>query len=542
MQYILHRGIAGNQLAQDYMNQKESVLSLFPYHFCKNDVLLKRWESLKGRSYPRDDIKLAIQDYMEPFGLTPEIEQSLHKLENIDATVIIGGQQAGLLGGPLYTIHKIVALIKHAQMAEKELGKPVVPVFWIAGEDHDYEEVNHVFIRNQHQWNKSVYPEKLLKKTMVSDIPLNQPVSAAWVKEVLRQLGETPYTSELQATLNYCIQQAKTFTEFFTAFIHSLFKDYGLLLIDACHPTLRKLEQPLFVKIVEEGPQIALDIAKDQAEIVNMGYKPSLELDPQTIHLFITLHGERELLFYDQEQKLYFTKSGSVKWNKEELLAHVEQYPQHFSNNVATRPLSQELLFPTLGFIGGPGEIAYWCELRSVFKRFEMDMAPVIPRMQITYMESSVVKKLHQYGISYEEVIRTGMKEIKAEYLKERSPIHLFESVEETSNQIRSKYEELVGKVKEFDKGLLPILHKNEKFVIDQLHFLEEFIWKQLEKRNQKVLSDFDELDAFLHPFGGLQERIWNVCYFINQYGFDWLKQVMALELESGANHYVISF
>ncbi|MET3698087.1 bacillithiol biosynthesis cysteine-adding enzyme BshC [Bacillus oleivorans] len=542
MQYILHKGIAGNRLAQDYMNKKESVLSLFPYHFGKNDVLSKRWESLKNRSYPRKELKLAIQDYMEPFGLTPEIEQSLHRLENTEATVIIGGQQAGLLGGPLYTIHKIFALIKHAQMAEKELGKPVVPVFWIAGEDHDYEEVNHVFIRNGFKWNKSVYPEKLLKKKMISEIPLNQSVSRLWVLDVLRQLGETPYTAELHTFLNTCIKQANTFTEFFTAFIHSLFKDYGLLLIDACHPALRKLEQSLFVKIVEEGHQLAADIANDQAEIGKLGYKPTLELDPQTIHLFITDHGERELLFYDKEQNLYYTKSGSVKWSKDELLAHVEQYPQHFSNNVATRPLSQEFLFPTLGFVGGPGEIAYWCELRSVFKRFDLDMAPVIPRMQITYLESSVMKKLQQYNIHYEAVLNSGIKEIKDAYLKEKSPIHLFESVERTSNEIRNKYEELVGEIKEFDRGLLPILHKNEKFVIDQLHFLEQYIWKQLEKRNDKVLTDFDELDAFLHPFGGLQERIWNVCYFINQYGFDWLKQVMSLELESGANHYVISF
>lgn len=541
MQIFRHNGIAGNQLAQDYINKSESVLSLFPYQYGSPQSLRKRWESLMNRSFPRTELTEAIHSYMKPYGITTSVKQSLEKLSDQESTVIIGGQQAGLLGGPLYTIHKIFALLKQAASAENELEKPVVPVFWIAGEDHDYEEVNHVFVRNKNRWDKKVYPERTLKKKMISEIPLNQTVCQSWVKEVLKAYGETPYTGTLLTTLESCIRKASTLTDFFTAFIHELFKDYGLLLIDACHPTLRKLEQPLFFKIVEEGPYLIEDIQKDQEEIEKLGYKAALQLDPETIHLFVTIHGDRELLFYDKENRLYYTKSGRMKWSKEDLLATIESNPQYFSNNVATRPLSQEYLFPSLGFIGGPGEIAYWAELRNVFNRFQLEMAPVIPRLQVTYLEHPIQKKLHQYQLQYEEVVTAGIEPMKKAFLDERSPTHLFNAVETTIEDIRNKYDDLLKIFSEYDRGLLPVIHKNEKFVIDQLHFLEEHTWNHLEKKNEKALQDLDYLEAALYPFGGLQERIWNVCYFINQYGFEWVHQILAQELESGGNHYVIS-
>ncbi|GAA0331084.1 bacillithiol biosynthesis cysteine-adding enzyme BshC [Bacillus carboniphilus] len=542
MQIFRHNGIAGNQLAQDYINKTDTILSLFPYQYGSHDMFKKRWDSVMNRSYPRQEVSEAIQSFMEPFGLTPEIENSLHKLRNAESTVIIGGQQAGFLSGPLYTIHKIVAIIKQAASAEKELGKPVVPIFWIAGEDHDYEEVNHVFIRQSNNWDKKVYPEKILKKKMVSDITFDSETCKAWVTEILKQLGESPYTRGLQTELNRCIEQTTTITEFFTAFIHTLFKEYGLLLIDACHPVLRKLEMPLFQKLVEEGHHIATDIRKDQAEIEELGYTTTLDLDPNTIHMFVTVNGERELLLFDQEQGKYYTKNSNSQWTKEQLNSLIEESPHYFSNNVATRPISQECLFPTLGFIGGPGEIAYWAELRAVFNRFDLDMAPVIPRLQITYLEKGIMKKLEKYQVKYETVIQSGIGNYKKEYLETFAPTHIFQSVENTAKEIRKQYDGLLHDIRSYDKGLLPIIHKNEKFVLDQLHFLEEHVWGQLEKKNQKVLQDLDEIEAALRPFNGLQERVWNVCYFINQYDFDWFKQMMSLELESGGNHYIVSF
>ena len=155
---------AANRFATDYLTGSPGLQSFFHYNFNEKNAYIHRLDELKNRSFMRHELADHIQSFMSSYANSEKITDNINKLRKEDSVAVIGGQQAGILTGPLYTIHKVISIIKLAEQKEAELGVPVVPVFWIAGEDHDYQEVNHVYVMKDNKQEKWVYPEKNLEK------------------------------------------------------------------------------------------------------------------------------------------------------------------------------------------------------------------------------------------------------------------------------------------------------------------------------------------------------------------------------------------
>ena len=177
-----------NKLVNDYLINKN--FSFFHYSLTKEDKL-KRYEELMGRAFPRKQLATHIRSFMEKFSITKEIENSLAKLEDEKSVVVIGGQQAGLLTGPLYSIHKMLSIIIEAEQLEKLLQKPVVPIFWVAGEDHDIHEVNHAYKIEKGELIKHPYKQSLISdKQMVSKTYLDQLTIREWYEDLIASYGK----------------------------------------------------------------------------------------------------------------------------------------------------------------------------------------------------------------------------------------------------------------------------------------------------------------------------------------------------------------
>src|SRR5690606_20992855 len=209
-----------NKLVNQYILNNDA--SLFHYHFQKEEDVFSRYDELMKRDFPRKQLAEHIKNYMQKFGMSSQIEQSIQHLKEQDSVVVIGGQQAGLLTGPLYTIHKVFSIIHDAKEKEKILNKPVVPIFWIAGEDHDILEVNHVYKLNDGMLNKSTFEQKLShKKQMVSKVSLNKEQLVDWIQDVIASFGETSYTKDILSFIHDQIDEEMTYTEFFAKIINS---------------------------------------------------------------------------------------------------------------------------------------------------------------------------------------------------------------------------------------------------------------------------------------------------------------------------------
>ncbi|MDQ0273899.1 bacillithiol biosynthesis cysteine-adding enzyme BshC [Cytobacillus purgationiresistens] len=534
---------ATNRFATEYIAQTEDIQRFFHYRYNDSSDYQARLNELNNRSFMREELSSYINSYMEKFPSSDKVEESLAKLKEDNSAVVIGGQQAGILTGPLYTIHKVISIISLAKQKEKELGIPIVPVFWIAGEDHDYQEVNHVYVENRkHLMEKRVYPEKILEKNMVSNIELDIEICLKWAEEVIESFGETEFTNELLEFVHEAINRSNTFVDFFSYIIMQLFKEYGLLLVDSGDENFRSLEKEILKKQVNAAVEITNAVISQQKSVRDNGYSNMIELTDNAANLFYydEVYKERILLEYNQAERKFSGKDGVISFSHEELLRVAENEPERLSNNVVTRPLTQEWLFPTLAFIAGPGEIAYWAELKQVFDQFNMKMPPLVPRLNFTIIERPVDSYMEELGLELEDTLQHGTSEKKQAYLdsirsKERDEI--FSAIKE---QLSDQYRLLELHTRNEDKGMLPMLKKNETIVLNQIDFIADKLELSNQKKHDTMIRKYERIDSALTPGGAPQERVWNGLYYLNLYGMQFYSQILEHHWSFDGTHKII--
>jgi bacillithiol biosynthesis cysteine-adding enzyme BshC len=533
---------ATNRFASNYLKQSEEILPFFHYRFDQLSDDLERLAELKHRSFPRKEIARHIEGFMERFPSSPSIKNSIEKLKQDNSIVVIGGQQAGILTGPLYTLHKVLSIIKLAEEKEKLLNVPVVPVFWIAGEDHDYQEVNHVYIPIENKANKSIYPQKVLQKKMVSDIELNKETAHTWVRHLIETFGETIHTNNLLSFAEQQLEKATTFVDFFANMIMELFKDYGLLIVDSGDYQLRTLEKEIFINQLEHHDSITSLLQEQQGQIRSQGYPNAIEANDEAANLFYYDQklNERILLEFDRQKHCFVGRNGLISFSKAELLEIAANNPAKLSNNVVTRPLTQELLFPTIAFIAGPGEIAYWAELKLVFEHFGIKLPPIVPRLNITLLDRSIETDMEELNLKLQDVLSRGSELEREQFLQGIKDQEVTELFSEIKTQLQTQYRRVEEKTTQLDRGLLPLLQKNENYLLQQIAFMEGKLEESVKLQHQMILNKYDRIDLALRPDGSPQERIWNIFFYLNQYGLSLVNDLMGLRFTFDGTHKVI--
>ncbi|WP_102271555.1 bacillithiol biosynthesis cysteine-adding enzyme BshC [Cytobacillus massiliigabonensis] len=533
---------ATNRFATEYLEQTPEIQRYFHYRFNDRLEYEKRLTEIQQRSYMRNELAAHIEGYMDKFPASEKVMESIKKLKEKNSTVIIGGQQAGILTGPLYTIHKIISIIALAKQKERELNVPVVPLFWIAGEDHDYQEVNHIFIERNNKIEKKIYPEKVIDKRMVSTIELNHDLCYQWVEGIVQSFGETAHTKELLQVFEKAIHESKTFVDFFAWIVMHLFKDSGLLIIDSGDEKIRKLEKEFFIKQINNSREITKKVKEQQEVLKSSGYEHTIDISDQAANLFYydQENNERILLDYNFENNLFIGKDGQIQFTIEQMLELAGEFPENLSNNVVTRPLMQEWLFPTLSFIAGPGEIAYWAELKQAFEWFGLKMPPIVPRLNITLLDRSIETDMVELGLDLREILMIGAEKQKRDFLQTLKDENLDSLFESMKQGFLSNYEKLETYIAKGNKGMLPLLKKNEGKVIDQIVFLENKLEQYAHRKYEVVINKYDRVENALWPSGSPQERTLNGFFFINQHGPALINDLLDCTFTFDGTHKVI--
>ncbi|MEH7106869.1 bacillithiol biosynthesis cysteine-adding enzyme BshC [Bacillus sp. JJ1764] len=533
---------ATNRFASNYLEQSSDIMPFFHYRYNDEHEDQNRLAELKERRFLREQVANHIERFMQKFPSSIEVEHSIRKLKNENSVVVIGGQQAGILTGPLYSIHKVISIIKLAQQKEQQLGVPVIPVFWIAGEDHDYQEVNHVFVPVGEKADKWIYPEKVLQKKMVSDIEIDRNICREWVYNLVENLGETEYTNQLLEFSHVLIEKSTTFVDFFAGIVMELFKDYGLLVVDSGNSEFRQLQKEFLMEQINNHQGITLTLLEQQQQIREKGFPTTIEATEQSANLFFydQIRNERILLEYDNEDHHFVGKNGTVSFTKEELVEIVANHPEKLSNNVVTRPLMQEWLFPTIAFIAGPGEIAYWAELKLVFESFNIKMPPIVPRLNITLLDRSIEGELEEIQLSLDHVLQQGTTGKREQFLASIKDHEIDDLFQVMKDQLKEQYRLVEAKTSEIERGLIPLVRKNESFLLKDLNFMQTKLQDAVTKKHDIRLKKFTRIDLALRPNGIPQERVWNIYYYLNHYGLDIINRIMALSFEFDGTHKVI--
>lgn len=531
---------ATTPLATDYINGAFPLEKGFSYSLQQEDVFWRRLDDIKERTYPRRELVEYLRSYHQRFHASPETFNNIEKLLRPDSAVVVGGQQAGLLTGPLYTIYKIISIIKLAKEQERNLGVPVIPLFWIAGEDHDIAEVNHIYVAESGKVKKRVYPDVPQEKRMVSDLPLDGEVCSKWIDDIVKTYGETETTNKLLDFLSRCLDESKTFVDFFASIVLRLFASEGLVVLNAADASLRAIESSFFVSLIEHHREVTNAVLQKQRQLRQLGYKNALDVQPHCANLFYYDGRERWLLEHDPQKGVFRSKKGEVVFSKDELIQLAKTSPSKLSNNVVTRPLMQEFLLPTLAFVAGPGEIAYWAELREAFSIFGFKMPPVIPRVNVTIVERSIQTDLDDIGVDVMDVFTGRIAEVKEKWLARQTRYPLDEIFANAKAEIEQIHRPLREIGMEIDRGLAGLLTKNANLLQAQIDFLQQTLHRALMRKYETELRKFARVEMSLLPNQTPQERIWNIFYYINKYGFDFLEKLLRLDYKWNGMHKIV--
>lgn len=510
-----------NLFIRDYIEEKKEMTAFFDYDIHSEHTWKKRYDDLMERSFPREALADYMSAYHEKFD-SAAMRENIEKIRDERSVMVVGGQQAGLLAGPLYTIHKIISIIQFAKEKESALGVPVIPVFWVAGEDHDVDEINFVYTSGEKGPVKQKLPLHHVKKTAAKRTPLHQEKTERWLRDVFSTYEESAYTNDLFDQLLRCLRKSETFTDFFEWIVCDLFEEDGLLLLNSGDFGVKPLERTLFKQIVESSDAIVARLNNTQAAMKQAGYQPIIEAGDHQANLFYEYDDERFLI--EQENGQFSISEVGLTWTKDELLQEVEEHPERFSNNVVTRPLMQEALLPTLAFMAGHGEVNYWGELKGIFEYFDVKMAPVLPRLHVTILERHIDKKLPIRELSVEEVLTKGVKEKKDAHFQQSLPDSFVQSVQHAKRELANVHEAMRQEALEIEPSFEQLLDKNAKLIEDQLQFVYQKVAKRVEEKEGYILRDFERIENSLKPLEAPQERIWNIMYFLNKYGPEFFK------------------
>ncbi|WP_026692131.1 bacillithiol biosynthesis cysteine-adding enzyme BshC [Peribacillus kribbensis] len=506
-----------NQFASDYTSGRLKTDNFFHYDLNDEKVYEKRYSELMNRQFYRTELSEAIREFMRPLEINERVHQNIEALKEAGTVAVVGGQQAGLLSGPLYTIHKAISVISLARQQEKALNKKVVPVFWIAGEDHDYQEVNHVYILKNGRPEKTSYPYYSAGKPMVSDIGLDYETAVSWVERIFESYGETDHTNALISGMKEILKNSRNFVDFFARLMHEWFKEYGLLLIDASDIRLRGLESGYFTTMIKKAPEITAAVLEQQEFIASEGYKKAIEMSGNAANLFYYDLTDKERSLLELDGRGGFTAPGQ-SFTEAELLHIAETGPEALSNNVVTRPLMQESVFPVLAFIAGPGEAAYWAELKKAFELFEMKMPPIVPRLNFTLVERPIAADLDDLGLSLEDVLTGKTDESLQQFIEKIKDENLENLYQHMLESVQKAHADFSSHALTIDAALEPLLKKNQELIQKQLEFIHDKADGANRMKYSIIIRKYERAAASLYPGNSPQERIWNPFYFLNKY------------------------
>ncbi|WP_018932777.1 bacillithiol biosynthesis cysteine-adding enzyme BshC [Gracilibacillus lacisalsi] len=527
-----------NKFITDYQKEVKDLLDHFDYNPYDENVFKEREKDLKEQPFQRDALADVLHSINRRWSATEATFENIERLRDENSVVVIGGQQAGMLTGPLYTINKIVSIIALAKQQEELLGVPVLPVFWIAGEDHDFAEVNHIFLPEETELRKYPIEDHHKERTSVSNRTLNKEQTYRWLKTTFRSLKETAYTKELFQTVHDKLMKANTFVDFFASFIHEIFADTGLILIDSGDSEVRQLESAYYYEMIEKQPEISRSVYRSLQSMRTKGYHVSVDANEQDGHLFVEQEGERILLQKDGQN--WIGKNNECLYSNQELLEIAKETPERLSNNVVTRPLMQEKLFPTLAFFAGPSEAAYWSILKDAFHSVSLKMPPVLPRVSLTLVDEKLAKVLSKYNIDPSVAIDNGVQTQKINWLSAQANSPVEEMTIQLKEAIKMGHQPLKEVTNDLTDDVSQYADKNLQLLLQQVDKLSMRIHKEFSQKYHRQLKEFDYIQMHLKPDNGLQERIWNITYFLNLYGFEWVKQINNYSFDWKKQHYIV--
>lgn len=503
----------------------EQVASFFPSGNPKiQESFERRAKYLDTRDYSRERLADTLKSYHTHLGASAQTQKLIEELRHKETLVVITGQQAGVLTGPLYTLYKAMTTIRLAHEQRKKLGRPVVPVFWIASEDHDWQEIQNTYILD--------FQGKPALCRLMGDgggeSVGNQPVPA-WetIKDqLMKALPDSEFRGPILKQCQRFLEQAENLTQWFALTLQWLVQKWGLIFFDPLLPEFKQLAAPMYEQILKMNADVRAALAERTGEWVDLGFQPQIQPTGGEVNLFLSVPERRAIM---RDEQAFFLRGQEKQWDLDTLNCLLAQSPERFSPNVVTRPVVQEYLFPTLAYVPGPGELNYWAQLGKVFATFGFVMPILYPRLSAVVLTASWQKFLNKEALVLADVYH-GLGKQRERCVRERDSLDIDDRLEHFRTQIEKGYAELEP-LEEIHVNVHDWLVRNEEKVNFQLDYLRRKLWQAQRKQCREELNRLQQLEDGISPQHSRQERVLNPLSFVVRYGLGFVDLVAELPL-----------
>jgi bacillithiol biosynthesis cysteine-adding enzyme BshC len=525
-------------LVHDYFYDYGEVAEFFAGDFRDPAAFERLAERVSVRPRPRTALAEVLTEQNKGYGCGPQTLANIQKIVDDRACAVVTGQQVGLFSGPLYTIYKALTAIKLAERLNRRGHGSFVPVFWLASDDHDLAEIDHIVLLDKdHRLEEIRCPMPSLD----AKIPASGMILPPEIKDCLQRLEDLTRDSEFKAgviaQLRAAYRPGRSIVDAFACWLTGLFASSGLIFMDAAHPKLKALGKDIFHReIIENSPSThaALDTSQ---KLRQAGYGEQIHLHEGILNLFYAERGRRAIQWNDSGFEI---KDPSQALTKEELLALAADKPHLFSPNVLLRPIYQDALLPTVAYIGGPGEIAYFAQMKGVYERFGLPMPVIYPRKSVTLLEKNVDHILKKYSL---DVPATWSKadQLVSAVAEAGVPESLTAALATARTHQAQDFAALAHEIAAFEPTLRQSAELARSKMDQQWDFLEKKVFGAGRKRNEIAVRQLQTAVDNIFPNHGLQERVFNIVPYLLKYGAAFMEKLDATVALDEFDHQVVA-
>jgi bacillithiol biosynthesis cysteine-adding enzyme BshC len=520
------------RLFLDYLRDPVALRRFYPeavrFHY---EVTNRRERVLTNYRTDRKAVCDALEQMNRSWKASEKTLANINLLRDADCVAVVSGQQAGLFGGPLYTIYKALSAVKLAEcMAQR--GFKAVPVFWIATEDHDFAEVATAgFINRDCDLAHAGVPLEMHRDDVpVGRVTLNESIRET-IQSLIGALPQTEFSENLERLLHEAYEPGRKYGDAFACVLTALTSHHGLILLDPLDSQLKKLAAPIYSEAALRAHEIAIAIEKRSQELVEAGYHAQVNPSENSFPLF--LHdedGARHALTRTANGK-YQTKADGQENSAAEFADWALREPERFSPNVTLRAVVQDYLLPTIAYYGGAAEIAYFAQTAEVYRVLGRPATPILHRASMTMVEKHTWRSLERYGISLVDFF-AGLDHVVARVVEQYLGKETSTAFEHTTRTFNDELDRLQEELRRVDLTLAEALEKGRRKINYQIDGLRTRFNRAHVARDEAVHRQLHHAFDLLYPEKTLQERRINTISMIARHGryvIDWIYDAIDL-------------
>lgn len=431
--------------------------------------------------------------------------------------LVTTGQQPGLFSGPLYSLYKALTAVRLARALEPVLERPVLPLFWVASEDHDWAEADHTHLLDQ---GNELRTFRLPPQEGPNGRPLHRiPVTHGLEEQTeafIEALPNNEFSIPLFKLIRDSYSAGTTLPDGFRGVLQGLLSDLPLLFVDAAEPALKEASLPVLIRELEGAGEHEALLHRVSSHLEMDGYGTQVPILEGGVNLFLEGPLGRDRLYRSGDG--FRLNHADLSLSLDELRGKAQANPSLLSPNVLLRPVVESALFPTVSYVAGPGELAYFAQLKEFFRCHGIRMPVIFPRHSATLIEAKVGKVLDKFHLAVEGLDRP-YHELAAEIAREEVPSEVRRALGEIRGSIGKGAGELTRAAQVIDPTLKGPVTNARNTAFSAFDEAERKILQSVKRQNEIALGQLEKAQQNLFPNGKPQERVLNVFYYLARYG-----------------------